>query len=180
MPSGTSSNEALNAEINSWNQNQPELFITTLTMQLKAAILGKQLAHNKALYSPTLRQMSHDSVLQMALSSSLFPQDKWVAWCAASGVSHGSPRGQALPLASRRKDIQQRIRAFNVRGPMRYKETFSIRKRPSAATARRGFRGGRVLKRPASWDVVVSRTPCESSRGKRRRTPFTLDRQRLP
>ena len=57
LPAGTASNESLHAELNSWWRNAPEQFPTTLELHLHVGWFAKLLAHNAALYRPTLRQV---------------------------------------------------------------------------------------------------------------------------
>ena len=65
LGSGSSQNEALHHQMNTWFRNQPELHRTTLQMQLDVNRLGKLIAHNSAAYSPTLRQLDPQTVLNV-------------------------------------------------------------------------------------------------------------------
>jgi len=83
LPSGTGSNESLHAELNRWWKNSPEQLPTTLQLHLAIGHFGKLLAHNAALYSPTLRQVGHDQVLALALRGIQFAGDEWQSWWMA-------------------------------------------------------------------------------------------------
>ncbi len=43
----------MNHEINSWLRNQPDVYATTVGLQLRVSALGKLLTHSSALYCPT-------------------------------------------------------------------------------------------------------------------------------
>ena len=80
LPSGTGSNESLHAELNRWWKNSPEQFPTTLQVHLAIGHFGKLLAHNAALYHPTLRQVGHDQVLALAVRAVRFTGEGWQSW----------------------------------------------------------------------------------------------------
>ncbi|CAJ1423131.1 unnamed protein product, partial [Effrenium voratum] len=82
MPSGTTSNEALHAELNSWFRQVQQLHRSTLQLKLRVLFLGKLLAHNMALYHPTARQMPSAHVLARRLGQSLWTKDEWSEWAA--------------------------------------------------------------------------------------------------
>jgi hypothetical protein len=63
LPVGTTSNEALHAEINSWFRQTQAMHPSTLELKLKCLLTAKLMMHNAALFSPTTRQMSASMVL---------------------------------------------------------------------------------------------------------------------
>ena len=77
LGSGTSRNEALHAEVNRWFRNQPEVFASTVELQLRVSTLAKLQAHNCALYSRTLRQLAPAEVLFRS-SATLANQRGWI------------------------------------------------------------------------------------------------------
>ena len=81
LPSGTSSNEALHAEINAWFRQTQQMYQDTLRLKLACLSIGKLLAHNAALYSPTTRQMSANMVLTRVCTRPLWTDAEWQAWC---------------------------------------------------------------------------------------------------
>ena len=56
MPSGTTANEAVHAQINAWYRNQAAWYSTTAELELRCATLGKLLIHGLAMNSPLMRQ----------------------------------------------------------------------------------------------------------------------------
>ena len=58
LPSGTTSNEALHAEMNTWFRQVQAMHRSTLQLKLQIQSLAKLLAHQTALHSPTASQMS--------------------------------------------------------------------------------------------------------------------------
>lgn len=57
LPSGTSSNEALHAELNVCFRQTQTLHQSTLRLKLQCLTLAKQLSHESAMYHPSLRQV---------------------------------------------------------------------------------------------------------------------------
>jgi len=160
---GTARNEAFHAELNGWFRNQPELYASTVELQLRVNGLGKMLAHNTALHSPTLRQLTHTLVLSRSASAIEFDQTSWNTYCAElvlvgrCALAEGS-----LPLRDSRRSTMAAIKQFN------------ICKRPAQQAA--------VLKRPACYKkpavsptIQLQRKPSQIIR----RTPFTLKRTKF-
>ena len=151
LPTGTTANEALHAEINSWFRNQSDIFSTTVSLQLSVAILGKQLAHSSSLFHPTLRQMRHQDVLGAVVGILKHSARDWESYCTELSVEGNRVKSSQLPLARQRAEISARIR--------------------SAA----GQPSSKVVKKPAGpHDKLLSvlKRPCKSSK----RTAFTLSR----
>ena len=72
MPSGTTSNEALHAEMRGWFRQIQSLHQSTLHLKCKILLMRKLLEHNTALYSPTARQMPPAQILARSLYSLQF------------------------------------------------------------------------------------------------------------
>ena len=81
LPSGTSSNESLHAEINSWTKSIHSLHQSTLRLKLEIMQFGKVLAHHVASCFPTVQQTSEAVLLAraVALMSGPMPPGKTVA-----------------------------------------------------------------------------------------------------
>ncbi len=147
--------------MNKWYRNQPEVFPSTLELELSVARFAKLLAHNCALYRPSLRQMSQMCVLTAAVSACKFDMAEWLTWSSST---------LDLPLSRQRKALQQRIGQQQPAGK-RQRAVFRVLKKP-------GCKDGRLRKRPAS--VVVTSIPdSEAPKKKMKRTPFTLQRNHL-
>ena len=102
LPSGTSSNESLHHEVNSWFVNQQEVHRESVVVQLEANWIGKIAVHNASLYSPQLRQLPQATILSVIASSWKFDVDgAWAQHCQ-SDVS--------LPLANQRAHTAKRLR----------------------------------------------------------------------
>ena len=163
LPAGTTSNESLHAELNRWWKNSPEQFATTLQLHLSVGHMGKLLAHNAALYSPTLRQVGHDQVLALALRAVQFTEPDWLNWCL-DGVRAD------LPLFRAREDLSGRLVEQGISERQRTKTQYVVLKKPAGTTVvRKKPAGLQVRKKPAGVQV-------KNLRGKLRRTPFTLKR----
>ena len=157
MPAGTASNESLHAELNRWWKNSPEQFPTTLQLHLSIGHIGKLLAHNAAMYSPTLRQVSHDQVLALAVRGVRFGEEDWRTWCEDGLVAE-------IPLFKEREVLSARLTAAGT-SVAKTKTQYAVRKKPA----------GLVYKKPAA-SVEAKKVNTVKSHTKLRRTPFTLKR----
>ena len=151
--------------MNTWYRNHPEVFPATLSLELRVARIAKLLAHNAALYRPTLRQLPHADVLLMAVQSITVVGPSWYAWCAEQLRGDLCRARSALPMALTRQELQQRIAAVAKSKELR-KPVYSVLRRPAGVT-----------KKPAS---VTMRKTGPVRKKALKRTPFTLRRKHLP
>ena len=163
LPAGTSSNESFHAELNRWWRNSPEQFPTTLQLHLMVGHLGKLLAHNSALYSPTLRQVPHDQVLALAVRCVSFGEQGWRSWCEAGARAE-------VPMFLEREELGARLAELPKAGSS--KDVFKVMKKPAAASSKK--------KPSAAASVEVTKVKVAKSQFKKfRRTPFSLKRVAL-
>ena len=106
MPTGTTSNESLCAEINGWFRQTQCLHQSTLRLKLSILVLGKLLSHNTALYSPTARQMSSGQVLARRVGAGLWQQQEWSNW------ARQSVQKAILPVEEARKAEKHKVKRF--------------------------------------------------------------------
>lgn len=149
LGSGTSPNESLHAEINRWFKNQPDIFAATLELQLSVCRLAKLLCHNAAMYRPTLRQCSHQTVLHLVANSVAFEEAAWLRSCAELSVKDGVVAMASPDLVQQRIEVAKRIRNWTAKRPAAAEEHVS-RKRPAGSIKRHPFN----LKRVHAYDVV--------------------------
>ena len=152
LPSGTSSNEALHYEINSWFRQTQVIHESTVLLKFRIMVLAKQTPHVNALFHPTIRQMPSGVVASRSLSKPLWTTNTWNAWCEKLGENN---RGKAeLPLTIMRKESQielaQTCSAFRKR-PARSDNRDCKRKRTPFTLKRQGslILGG-VRRKPSS------------------------------
>ena len=81
LPSGTTSNEALHSQINSWARSTHELPRSTLKLKLQVYTLGKQLSHYLALCFPPARQTAENVLLARGLGQSPWTSELWQRSC---------------------------------------------------------------------------------------------------
>ncbi len=170
LGAGTTPNESLHNEINNWYRNQPEVFPTTLALQLDVGSLFKLLTHNSAMYSPTLRQYGHSEVkMVMAAQLDIIDVDKWATWCGEQRcVERGVVRKAPLPMLSQRQALKKAIKDTGVR-MLRIKRKIVLKLRPASVLKRPAS----ALKRPAAQlqvELQVTDTPAQRPL---KRTPFT-------
>jgi hypothetical protein len=169
LGSGTSPNEALHSEINRWYRNQPSVFPTTLSLQLQVGRLGKLLAHNAALYRPTLQQFGQDVVLAAACASLVFDGGVWNDWMSQTQPLGTNKIPPKLPLKFGRQSLQRRIRAAGII-KKRAMHTVHVLTRTAVKRQRD------IRKRPASYAVTVMKRPAAVVSKGLKRTPFNLKR----
>ena len=81
LPTGSTSNESLHAEINNWFRQTQTMHQATLTLKLKIMRLSKLKSHNSAMYNPTLRQFPSNIVLVRSICQDVWTRTAWSRWC---------------------------------------------------------------------------------------------------
>ena len=156
LGSGTSSNESLHHEMNTWWRNQPEVFPSTLALQMRVGSLGKILTHNAAMYSPPLRQYTQTEHFAMLLAQlNIFDDVSWRTWCGEC---------TELPLREHRLSLQARLRAQTT-PKVKTKPHLKLVKRPATSKVKKGSASATILKRPSGrYEVeVVQRAAAEGA-----------------
>ena len=102
LPSGTSSNEALHAQINTWTRPIRTMHRSTLRLKQQIMQFGKLLAHQTALFFPTSRQMPEGSLLAQCVGVDVWCEEQWRCWCRINKAK--------LPLHSARRDEVQAVK----------------------------------------------------------------------
>jgi len=179
---GTMSNEALHAELNGWFRQIQQLHQSTLELKLRVLTLRKQLAHNSAMFHPTLKQLPANMVLAATLGAPLWEADAWQEWCAPLQTS-GRTAKAALPMRNAFRNEQARLREWVRKRPAGLVQHKPLKRTPftlqrSDTLVRAGFKntvfkppcvpagGGRsafsiILKRPANAVLsVVQKRPA--------------------
>ena len=115
LPSGTSSNEALHAEINAWSRTNHALHQSTLRLKLQIMQFGKLVAHHAATCFPTIKQCSESVLLARCLASEDWPDEKWKACCKGTEKAH-------LPLHKDRVQEAAQVRQWNAANVMKVRK----------------------------------------------------------
>ena len=97
------------------------MYTTTVALQMHINLVGKLLAHNSALYRPTLVQIEHGVVWAASAHTIKFAPEVWETFCATP---------QRAPLFQRRAQIGRLVRQHVFKRP-------AIAKRPSGRTVKR-------------------------------------------
>ena len=133
LPSGTTSNEALHAEINSWFRQTQSVHKSTLRLKLLVMRTAKVLCHDAAMRFPTARQMSYGVVLARCSARPVWTPASWRAWCSElNGCAR--KRKATVPLHEQRQKDVAAVHAWVQKRP-------AAMKRPATDTL------GRQLKR---------------------------------
>ena len=82
LPSGTSSNESLHAEINAWTKSIRSLHQSTSRMKLEIMQFGKILTHHVASCFPTVQQTSESVLLARAVCKEIWTDAEWRKCCS--------------------------------------------------------------------------------------------------
>ena len=115
LPSGTTSNEALHAEMNGWFRQVQSMHRSTLQLKLEIMHLAKLLPHQLALHSPTTRQIPSSHVLARRVGKRLWTPATWQSWIMEQRAS-GKVRRRDLELAAQKQDEVQAVREGLVGG----------------------------------------------------------------
>ena len=103
LPSGTSSNEALHAEINSWNRSTQALHRSTLELKLRFYTYIKLLAHHLATCFPTSTLTTEAILLARSVNRSLWSAKAWSDFCEEQQGTRKRQSKARLPLATARE-----------------------------------------------------------------------------
>ena len=124
LPSGTTSNEALHAEVKAWFRQTQAMHRSTLSLKLHILRFGKALPHFLALQKPTVRQIDPGVVLARAAAQSPWNTKAWSEFAQTCEKA-------SLPLNEKRSAevLQEKTHAL--------KRPASLQKRPAAAKSRR-------------------------------------------
>ena len=139
LPIGTTSNEALHHEINTWFRETQKLHQSTLTLKLRILHLSKGLSHNGALYRPTCRQVPHSELLSRISTESLWDEPKWSAWCSELADDKRLSKAH-LPLHDRRETERAAVKGAVRRKPAGKKHTLKRRRTPHTLKREDGLR----------------------------------------
>ena len=130
LPSGTSANESLHREINSWFRNNTSMHQATLMLKLRINHVAKLMTHNSVLYLPTLRQMRQGTVLHCTAVQSQWSATAWASWCGAVQSVLCAPKAD-LPLARLRKEHASTAKQWLLKRPVAHKRPAACYKKPS-------------------------------------------------
>ena len=121
LPSGTSSNEALHAQINSWTRSIKVMHRSTLALKLQYFMYIKALQHYLSTEFPLSRIVSGGMLLGRALHESLWNCEEWNTWCAEQHTYTSGMQSKAtLPLTKARQHEAKVVKQW-------------VRKKPAAA-----------------------------------------------
>ena len=127
LPTGTTSNEALHAELNNTFRQVVRLHRSTLLVKLRVFHVAKLVAHTTALASPTLRQNPQGVLLARALATYFLPVAGWLLACEQR--SSGPLRRARLGLDQHRAVDRDRAR--------KWRKFHSISRAPSSYPKKR-------------------------------------------
>ena len=113
LPSGTTSNEALHAELNKHFKQIQCMHRSTLILKLNIIRFAKLLAHGSALYHPTTRQIPSNHILARRVGQPLWSKEAWKAWVQEQRTHHRT----GLPLASQRSHEQAAVKGDMLKRP---------------------------------------------------------------
>ena len=151
--SGTCANEAFHAELNNWFRNQSELHASTVELQLGFNVIAKMLAHNSAMYYPTLRQLSPALVTARPVENSRQGDAPWHKYSEELVRDGVATLGQGkLPLRDARQKLSVPLKEHSHRTAPTFKRpmvaAFGVKhmilKRPTTCSKRTAFSLKRV------------------------------------
>ena len=111
LPSGTTANESLHAEANTWFHETQNLYKPQLELKLQMFRLAKLVSHNSAMFRPLHRQTVQKDVLHRTLGTMRIWSDvQWTRWCNTLKSETGVVKKSLLPLALIRKRFAQLVK----------------------------------------------------------------------
>ena len=108
LSSGTTSNEALHAEMRSWFRQIQSMHQSSLLLKCSVFRLRKLLEHNTALHRPTARQMTPGHVLARRLGQNMWSTRAWQQFAKEKAQHLPLKRLRDQHTAARRKLILQK------------------------------------------------------------------------
>ena len=144
LPAGTTSNESLHHEINSWFRETQKIHQSSLKMKLRILRLGKLISHNAAMYHQTSRQLSQAIVLARASSHCLWNAGQWKEWCSLL-EDDGKLQKAELPVEKARSSERAAVRVRAKHGTGSRLPKARVRRRtPHTLKRKDGLRRGGV------------------------------------
>ncbi|CAE7445428.1 unnamed protein product [Symbiodinium sp. CCMP2592] len=133
LPSGTASNEALHAEVNSWTRSINVMHRSTLALKLRYFKYIKMLTHYLATEHPMSHVVSANMLIGRSLHESLWSVPEWDAWCSEQHTD-GVQSKARLQLAKSRQSEVKLVRNWAMK----------TMKKPAAKSSKPQKRRGRV------------------------------------
>ncbi|CAK9064522.1 Uncharacterized protein SCF082_LOCUS33199 [Durusdinium trenchii] len=145
MPSGTTSNEALHAELNLWFRQIQSVHRSTFQLKLQIIQFSKLWTHDSALHAPTTRQMTNIQILARKVGHPLWSKNQWKQWVQGQRERGGGAR-ENLKLTAQRVEESKKIR----KGVMKRPSSASRKRTPFTLPRELGVsRAGMYRRRPA-------------------------------
>lgn len=116
LPCGTTSNEALHAEIKSWFAQTQQIHQSTLKLKLEILTLAKMLPHYAAAKHPTLSQATSRNIMVRLCTPSIWTSQSWLERCDDS-QRVGRIEKAKLPLAESRQSERVKVQQWNLKRP---------------------------------------------------------------
>jgi hypothetical protein len=141
LHSGTTSNEALHAEINNWFRQTQQIHQSTVQLKLQIMSLAKLIEHNNAMYRPTSRQMSASTLLARSLACPIWTSKSWRVWC--NSLLHNTTMSKPiLAMEDTRTNIKKKVKQHLMKRPAAVQKTVIKTRKRTAFTRKRE---GRLL-----------------------------------
>ena len=102
LPSGTSSNEALRAELNSWSRSANAMHRSTLVLRLRYYRYVKIMQHYLSTQYPLTHVVTAGLMLGRSLYRSTWTEEQWRTWCSQQNAENVRKKA-ALPLCKARE-----------------------------------------------------------------------------
>ena len=144
LPSGTSSNEALHAELNSWSRSTNAMHRSTLVLRLRYYRYVKMMQHYLSTQHPLTHVVTAELMLGRSLYRSIWTEEQWRTWCSQQNAE-GTRKKAALPLCRARESeaalvgewVRKRPAARRQEDSKRIKHTtpLTVRRRHSIKSA---------------------------------------------
>jgi hypothetical protein len=145
LPSGTSSNEALHAELNRNFRSTQTIHQSTIRLKLQLLCFAKLISHVSAMYRPTIRQMPSAQVLARSLGRPIWTSESWHEWCNELAAHHHMTKAE-LPLRDSRKQEVAKVKQYLLKRPAASLQSKPVANSKKKRTAFTRLRTGKLLR----------------------------------
>ncbi len=174
LPSGTSANEALHANVKNAFRQVRTIHKATLEVKAQILTLAKLIEHNAGMYHDTSRQMLPSVILGRVSAISKWTDASWASWCSELERSGVAPPKAVVPLVDEKHQQVHRVRQWVLKHPAAAPDA-GPRRRTAFTKTHSGRLVSSAVPRPAyaARPVAAARKPRQAAVLKR---PVALKR----
>ena len=136
QPAGTTSNEALHAEIKKWFSQTQQIHQSTLALKLRILLFAKMLPHHASLQFPTLSQMTSNLLLSRVVNAPVWSAAVWQTWCKQLSSCDFVHKAD-LPLVESRDEERAKVKTYARKKPAHVAKPTNLKRKRTVFTQER-------------------------------------------